>query len=65
MTFRQNRLQQSSGNKIKFLFYTIGMYLRVGYMPFFYVKRASRNEGEKRYRLRCITDAVEQENASR
>lgn len=35
MTFRQNRLQQSSGNKIKFLFYTIGMYLRVGYMPFF------------------------------
>ena len=64
MTSRQNRLQQLSGNKIKFLFYIIGMYLRVGYMPFF-VKRASRNEGEKRYRLRCITDAVEQENASR
>ncbi len=35
MTSRQNRLQQSSGNKIKFLFYIIGMYLRVGYMPFF------------------------------
>lgn len=31
----------------------------------FFVKRASRNEGEKRYRLRCITDAVEQENTSR